>query len=219
MIELTDYTIAPERAGRGLQEVSFSLAKGDICSIRTDSPADAGTFLKALATITHPVKGSYRYEGNILDFSDYRSLLPIKKRIGYIASDAAMISNLSIRDNLLLMRQFHEDSLDLALDGISEALCRHFELAHLLDARPGELTPSALRHAIATRELAKSPALLLLEYPEDYIGLAHIGVFTETLKTLPLSRMAAAFLSDDEGFIDMFANRQVTISEGKLRQE
>lgn len=219
MIELIDYTVAPERAGKGIRDVNFSLSKGDLCAIRTDSPADAGTFLKALATLAHPEKGVYRFEGSILDFSDYRSLLPVKKRIGYIASDAAMISNRTIRDNLLLMRQYYENSLDVVLDKASEDLCRNFELDHLLDLRPGELTPSALRRAIAIRELAKSPSLLFIEYPEDYIGLAHLDLFSETLGALPLSEMAVAIVSDDERFLDMFANTQVTLSEGKLRQE
>ncbi|MEE8400035.1 MAG: ATP-binding cassette domain-containing protein [Desulfobacterales bacterium] len=219
MIELIDYTIAPERAGKGLRDVDFSLSKGDVCAIRTDSPADAGTLLKALATLIHPERGSYRLEGNLLDFTDYRSLLPIKKRIGYIASDAAMISNRSIRDNLLLMRQYYENSLDVTLDKASEDLCRNFELDHLLDLRPGELTLSALRRAIATRELAKSPTMLFIEYPEDYIGLAHLDYFSKTLEALPLSEMAVAVSSDDKHFLDRFANRQVTLSAGTLKCE
>lgn len=219
MIELSDYTIAPDRAGNGLREFDFSLSKGDFCIIQTDSRDDVRLFLKALATLKQPVYGTYNFMGETLDFSDYRSLLPCKKRIGYIGSDAAMISNMTIRENLLLMRHYYENSLQLSLDERAVSLCRSFELEDILYAHPGEIPPAVLRLAITTRELTKSPDMLLFEYPEDYIGQANLHVFMETLNGMPISEMGIVFISEDRNFIKAFSNRKVSISTGTLTIE
>ena len=99
MIELVDFTIASEGIRKGLWGLNLTLHKGNVYAIDTDSSVDTGIFLQALATLLYPVSGIYRYNREPLNFSDYRALLPIKKKIGYIGSNAAMISNLSIREN------------------------------------------------------------------------------------------------------------------------
>lgn len=216
MIDLIDYNVEPDKTGNGLRNVNFSLLKGDCCAIRTDSSADAALFLKALSTLVYPVTGTYRFKNQILDFMDYRTLLPVKKKIGYMGQDAAMISNMSIRDNLLLMRHYHENSLELELDGVAAALCDTFQMNDKLDKRPGELKPSALRLAVAIRELSKGAELLFLEYPEEYFGWQHLDLFTQTLKNMPLSEMGIVFISERNDFLSSFANRHISLSGGCL---
>jgi len=219
VIELIDFTLEGNGAGKGLQRLNVYLSEGNVYIINTDSSADAVCFLKALATLQYPIQGEYRYKGKPLDFSEYRSILPVKKRIGYIGSDAAMISNMSIRENLLLMRYYDENSLNLSIEGVAAALCDQFKLNDHLDMRPGTVTPAILRLAITTRELAKSPELLLIEYPEEYIGQAHLDIFINTLENMPLFQMIVVFISNHQILIEKFATRQMSIINGQLVME
>ena len=116
LIELTDYCFEAIGAGSDFNNIYFSLSKGDICQIQTDDIDDVHNFLKALATLVRPLDGRYRFMGEEISFSDYRKLLPIKKKIGYIGQDATMISNRTVRENLLLMRSYYENSASIALD-------------------------------------------------------------------------------------------------------
>lgn len=216
MIELIDFTLSGDGIGKGLKGLNLTLHVGDVYALDTDSSADAVIFLKALATLLYPVQGLYRFRGETLDFSDYRTLLPIKKKIGYIGSDAAMISNMSIRENLLLMRYYKENLLQLTTDGIAETLCVQFQLKESLDMRPGALTPSTLRLAITARELAKSPELLLLEYPENYIGQVHLDTLSDTLESMPLFQMIVVFISSDQHLMERFATKHISIINGNL---
>jgi ABC-type lipoprotein export system ATPase subunit len=215
VIELIDFTLSENRDGKELVWLNLSLHLGNVYAVSTDS----ATFLKTLATLLYPVRGTYRFKGETLDFSDYRLLLPIKKQIGYIGSDAAMISNMSIRDNLLLMRYYTENSLQLEIEGITEILCAQFHLTESLDMRPGALTPYTLRLAIATRELAKSPTLLLLEYPEDYIGQVHLDVLLNTLEKMPLFQMIVLIVSDNQQLIEKFTTKRISIIDGNLMMD
>jgi ABC-type sugar transport system ATPase subunit len=216
LIELSDYCLNATGSGNGLKNFYFTLSDGDICSIQTDSSDDAHNFLKALATLVYPVNGAYRFLGEAVNFSDYRELLPIKKKIGYIGQDSAMISNRTVRENMLLMRYYFENSLSLVLDENASKLCKMFNLQDKLDLRPGDLRPVDLRIAIAIRELSKSVDVLLLDRPEDYFGYNKFALFKEIIRDIIESGPAVVFFSHDLNFIETFSNMKILIKGGTL---
>jgi ABC-type lipoprotein export system ATPase subunit len=216
LIELSDYTLAAVGSGNGIKNFYFSLSEGDACAVRTDTIDDAHTFLKALATLVKPETGVYRYMGEIIDFSDYRLMLPFKRKIGYIGQDSAMLSNRTVRENLLLGRSFFENSLTLTLDANATRFCELFNICDKLDLRPGELRSIELRMAIAIRELTKSFEVLLLERPEDFFGHNRFTLFSEILKDTLEHGHAIVFFSHDPDFIETFSNRKLLISGGTL---
>ena len=115
LITLSHYTLEPLDDGNGLKNVNLALSNEEALSIGTDSPDDARLLLRGVATLVPPKRGQFLYKGKELDFSDYRSLLAYKKNVGYIASDATLISNRSIHDNLMLMRYYFEDSTSIQM--------------------------------------------------------------------------------------------------------
>ena len=216
LIELSDYTLLPIGTGNGLNGFYFSLSEGDICSIDTDSPDDAHLLLRAVAMLDHAASGTYRFMGKKINFSDHRNLLSYKKKIGYVAIDASMISNMSIRENLLLMRYYFENSFFLDLSDNVKNLCAVFDIDDKLDMRPGKLRPTELRSAIVIRELAKSPDILLFERPEDFIRHEKFDLFVKLLKEMLLSGLPVVFISYDADFVKEFSNTKIIISNGNL---
>ena len=216
LIELSDYCLNPIGTGNGLNNLYFALSSGDACSMQTDSTDDAHIFLKALATLVRPVSGTYRFTGKTIDFSDYRELLPFKKKIGYIGQDSAMISNRTVRENLLLMRFYFENSVSISLDENVLKFFKMFDLEDKLDLRPGELRPVDLRTAIAIRELTKSFDVLLLDRPEHYFGFKSFNLFNEILENTLEAGHAVVFFSRDRSFIKTFSNRKILIAGGTL---
>ena len=215
LLELTDYKIRSSHANR-IKKFSFTLARGERCAIQTNSQAHAQSFLKALATFIPPDEGDYRFDGHLLDFKDYRQLLPIKRQIGYIAPDATLISNRSIMDNLLLMRYYFENRFNLTLDENTEKLCRQFGLADKLRMKPAELNPLDFYIAIAIREISKAPKLLLLERPETLIGDNRLELFLAVLKDHLLQKLPIVFISYNQSFTSALANRQISIANGDV---
>lgn len=216
LIELSDYTLSPIGQGNGLNRFYFDLSKGDVCSIQADLPDDAHLFLKAIAMLEYPANGVYRFMGKKINFSDHRNLLPYKKKIGYITTDASMISNMSIRENLLLMRHYFENSLSLDIKDDVKNLCTVFDIYDKLDIRPSDLRPIELRSAIIIREITKTPDILLLERPEDFVGQTKFNFLIELLKKMSLSGLPVIFISYNTDFIKEFSNRKIIISKGNL---
>jgi ABC-type sugar transport system ATPase subunit len=218
-IELRDYELARGRTGHGLRRFNFAIRRGQTCAVHADEPNDVYLFLRALATLVRPESGTYRFFGHNLDFSDYRRLLPWKRKISYIGRNSAMLSNLTIRENLLLERAYFENSLSLELSDQVMWFCRTFNLTDKLDLRPAALNPLNLRIAIAIRELNKPCDILIMDGPEDIFGHPKFHYFIERVHSMTADGIPFVYFSESNDFIRSFSGRQVRIDRGVLHQE
>jgi ABC-type ATPase involved in cell division len=218
-IEIEQYSLAPWGASSGIKEANFMVQSGEVIAITLEVPDDGHLLLRALATLVAPTSGWYHFQGEALDFMEYRRLLSVKQKIGYVGSDAALISNRTVLENLLLMRYYFENSLDIDLDDSVAALCRQCGLSEKLGLRPANLNPLDVQLAIYIREMAKQPAVLLLDRPEEIMipstnrqGLiAHFeGLISDGLPVV--------MLSYDPEFIAKFATRVIQIQDGLITE-
>lgn len=217
IMDLSCCRFAPIGEGRGLRELFFSLRGGETCAVNADLPDDGHLFLRALATLSAPLSGRYEFQGRELDFSDYRKLLPFKKKIGYIAPDAALIVNRSIRHNIILTHAYFNDWPDDRLTEDAVGLCGQFGLTDKLDLRPAQLDREDLRLAVIVRELVKAPEVLLIERPRDFLGPARFDQFARILEQKVRSGISIVALSPDEAFADALADRRLLIENGLLK--
>jgi ABC-type ATPase involved in cell division len=216
LIELSDYSLHPSGKGEGIHHFDFVLSAGDVCFVNAGSVADGRLFLRALATLEPPERGIYRFRGEILNFSDYRLLLPVKRKIGYISPEAALISNRTLLDNLLLMKVYFENTSSQELPKNIAELCRRFQLEDKLHLRPAHLSHDDRRLAVVARELGKRPELLLLERPQEFVGFRIFNLLKTVIVDIIRGGTPVVFLSADEAFAREIANREIRISAGML---
>ncbi len=210
--ELTNYRINHLDKNKVLSADHFILSTGDICSIESDSADNTRLLLRALATLSTPVSGTYRFMGEILNFADYKRLLPFKSKIGYIGPDAAMLSNRTIRENMLLPRYYFENSLAVSLDDRAEALCRTFNISEKLDFRPADLSQAELGIAIMIREMIKPAELLLVDRPESFIDDSQYSAFTDSMNIL-LKKKVPVVMHSNNNFINRFSEKIIRIKQ------
>ena len=217
VVILENYTLHDPATGSRLQDFNFGLGPGEACLLAADYPDDAHLLARALATLVSPTSGRYIFAGDVLDFGNYRNLLAYKKRIGYFGAAAALVSNLTLEQNLILSRAYFENRLDLDLDDNVMKLCDAFHLTEKLDLRPTALSPLDVRAAILTREMAKPAKLIIMDSPEDLID--HPGF--DFLVTVIENRIAAGvplvLRCENEGLSARLTNRTVRLPLGGLK--
>ena len=214
IIALENYNLFDKTTGSCLENFNFSLAAGESCSVSSESPSKAHLLASALATLIRPDSGKYTFMGTTLDFSDYRNLLEYKKQIGYFGPDTAMISNLTIRQNLLLSRAYFENTLDLDLDDNVMNFCGEFHLTDKLDLRPTALRPLDIRASIIIREFTKPLKLLILDSPEDLIGHPGFNFLVKNVENMIASGIALVLLCEDDEMITRLTHRTFQIPLG-----
>jgi ABC-type lipoprotein export system ATPase subunit len=216
LIEMADYTLPPTGSGDGIKEFDFSLSPGEICAVEAQKPDDSHQFLRALATLAYPLKGIYRFMEKQLNFNNYKELLPCKKKIGYIASDAALISNLTVRQNMLMHRYYFENDLNIDLDNKLHGMCDTLGVCQKLDRRPADLSSMERQLAIVIREISKNPEVLLLDRPEDFVGHARFDLLVGLFNDWVGQRKPVVFVSSDRRLVRRFATRRILIADGCL---
>jgi ABC-type molybdate transport system ATPase subunit len=216
VIEMSDYTLPPVGSWDGIRGFHFTLSQGEVCAVEAPKPDDGQQFLRAVATLTCPRKGTYRFMDNELNLQNYRELLECKKKIGYIASDAALISNLTVRQNMLIHRYYFENDLNIDLDDQVGLLCDNLGICQKLDRRPADLNSMERQLAIVIREISKKPEVLLLERPEDFVGHARFDMLVRLFNDWIDQRKPVVFVSSDRRLIRRFATRRILITNGSL---
>ncbi len=215
---LKNYELRDVATGSRLQHFNFSLAPGDACSISADYADDAHLLASALATLAHPISGKYIFLDTELDFGNYQKLLEYKRQIGYFGPHAAMISNMTVHQNLLLSRAYFENRLDLDLDDNVKGLCDKFQLIEKLDLRPTALSPLDIRAAILTREITKPLKLLILDSPEDLIGHPGFSFIVARVKQLGDAGVPLVLLCENDELTSQLTDLAVRIPMGNLKQ-
>ena len=219
VVELTSVLTPGGASQAGLAPIDLRLSAGEVGEVTSDSPDMAHTFLETLALITTPVSGSYTLEGAMMDPKRRAAWLRGRRRIGYIGPVAALISNMSIRENLLLARSYYENRLDLDLPDEIAAVCEELGMARKLDLRPGMLSPKDIRMFIAIREIMKDAALLVLDSPEDIIGHHGFDHLMKRLYEAVGSGTVMVFYSGGDNVLHKMTTRRFRIQNGVLEEQ
>jgi ABC-type ATPase involved in cell division len=216
IVELTDLDLSPPGTERRYGTNRLTVAQGDVIAIVTDAPEDGRHLLRVMATLERLAGGCYRFHGTLLDLDDYRKCLAVKRRIGYVAPDAAMLSNRTLWENLLLARFYYENDLTIDIDETMRSLCRDADLSRKLDWRPSRLSDGELLKAITIREMGKAPAVMLVDRPENFMNISESDGIFNHLKNMVQSGTAVVFYSNNSRMTDL-ANRRLTLAGGEIR--
>jgi len=88
------------------------------------------------------------------------------KKIGFVFQDAALISNLSIRENLILPLDFHYPKMDKnESDKLINNLLKNVGMADCLNERPAQLSLGEKKLIAFVRAMLLKPELLFLDEP------------------------------------------------------
>lgn len=216
IIDISGLTLVSPGMSRQLDSPRLAVAHGDVIAVFSDPPADGRHLLRILATLAQPERGEYRFNGKMVDLKDYRQCLAVKRQIGYVAPDAAMLSNQTLRENLLLSKFYSENDLTLDLDETLDSLCKGAGLSRMLSRRPSVLSDGELLKAIAIREMCKAPVVMLIDRPENFMEISEMDGIFNHLKNMVGSGTAVVFVSH-KSEMNGFANRRLTVAGGEMR--
>jgi molybdate transport system ATP-binding protein len=127
------------------------------------SGAGKTTLLRILAGLTQPACGSILLgESQLLDTSRGISLLPGRRRIGFVLQQAALFPHLTARENIAF--GLHAWTRP-AREARVEELLRLFEIDSLAARKPRQLSGGERQRIALAQALAPHPELLLLDEP------------------------------------------------------
>jgi ABC-type lipoprotein export system ATPase subunit len=158
--------------------------------------------IRTLLIQNKPVQGAYWFRGKRLAVDDHSQVLDCRRQIGCLSSDTALMSNKTLRENILLQQQYFNNDLSLTLSRQAIQLCSLFNLKPKLDLRPAQLSRKQILHGIFIREILKNPNLMILAYPEETIGERYWNKCLKALKSLKGEKNAILLISQHGSWAD-----------------
>ncbi|MCJ7681318.1 MAG: ATP-binding cassette domain-containing protein [Candidatus Aminicenantes bacterium] len=149
-----------------LNGLDFSIPEGRITVILGKSGSGKTTLLKSLIGLLPPFSGEIRFCGEPLDFSSEKSLQAHFRRIGVLFQNGALLSSLSLFENIALPLRIHQPELRESeiQDRIAKRLSQ-VGLEQSGDKYPGELSGGMRKRAGLARALIQDPKIVFCDEP------------------------------------------------------
>jgi iron(III) transport system ATP-binding protein len=153
---IVDRLVRKENERTTLQEISFSMEKGEKIGLMGETGSGKTTLLKMIAGLVQPSMGSIRFQEKKVKGPE-EVLLPGHPQIGYLSQHFELLNNYFVHEILEMSSKLTDDaSLHLY------ELCK---IDHLMKRRTNELSGGERQRISLAKTLSGNPSLLLLDEP------------------------------------------------------
>jgi phospholipid/cholesterol/gamma-HCH transport system ATP-binding protein len=148
-----------------LQDLTFSVAPGEIFFVIGGSGCGKSTLLRNLIGLHHPMAGKVCFMGRPFSDADLTTRRKLLKTFGVLYQGGALWSSLTLRQNVALPLEEHTD---LSAREIAELSCLKLAQVGLTgfeDYYPSEISGGMKKRAGFARALALDPSIVFLDEP------------------------------------------------------
>lgn len=148
-----------------LNDVSFSVEKGEYVAIMGESGSGKTTLLNILASLDKPSAGSVCLEGKDITTIKQKDICAFRRdNLGFVFQDFNLLDTLTLQENIflpLVLAQVPYQEMYNRLTPLAQKL----EIADLLEKYPYEVSGGQKQRAAAARALITEPKIVLADEP------------------------------------------------------
>lgn len=148
-----------------LNDVSFSVEKGEYVAIMGESGSGKTTLLNILASLDKPSAGSVCLEGKDITTIRQKDICAFRRdNLGFVFQDFNLLDTLTLQENIflpLVLAQVPYQEMYNRLTPLAQKL----EIADLLEKYPYEVSGGQKQRAAAARALITEPKIVLADEP------------------------------------------------------
>ena len=206
-----------ETAVRALDDVSFSVSKGEFVAIIGPSGSGKSTLLHILGGVDRPSAGRVLIEGtDIYALNETRLAIFRRRQIGLIYQFYNLIPVLNVEENITLPllldgKRVDRQRLDLLLGqlGLSQ------RLKHL----PNQLSGGQQQRVSIGRALINDPALVLTDEPTGNLDSKNRAEIVSLLKEFNQQLQQTLIIITHDERIALQADRILSIEDGRISRD
>ena len=198
-----------------LNDVSFSIKKGEALGLCGANGSGKSTVIKILAGVLRPDSGSLTIEGQKM--VSYDSLSGIRKGISVIYQDLSLFPTLTVLENICLMRFIEQGKVISVIErerARAQTILNDLGVSIKIDAIAGEL-PIASQQLIAiARALNNDSKLIILDEPTTALTSTEISLLFKIVNKLKKDGISVIFISHKIDEIIEVCDRVTVLRDG-----
>ena len=201
-----------------LQDIDFSLRKGDVISVIGASGSGKSTLLRCINLLETPTAGQICYRDKDIsrrgaDIAAYRS------RVGMVFQSFNLFSNMTVLENCMIgQRKVLKRSKAQAKQTAMYYL-EKVGMAPYINAKPRQLSGGQKQRVAIARALAMDPEVLLFDEPTSALDPEMVGEVLAVMRDLANEGMTMLVVTHEMAFARDVSNRVVFMHEGVICED
>jgi putative ABC transport system ATP-binding protein len=196
---------------KAVDDVSFSIDKGEFVIVLGASGAGKSTILNLLGGMDHATEGSIYVDGSDISKYDKKMLTKYRREdIGFVFQFYNLVQNLNALENVELAVEICKNPMN------PEKVLKNVGLGERMHNFPSQLSGGEQQRVSIARALAKNPKLLLCDEPTgalDYnTGKSILKLLSDTVKKYNMTVIVITHNSA----IAPIADKVITVKSGKI---
>jgi phospholipid/cholesterol/gamma-HCH transport system ATP-binding protein len=203
-----------------LSDLNLSVAPKERLVIMGQSGGGKSTTLRLIMGILHPNAGSVKFKGEEVTRMTRPRLNRMRQRIGMVYQYSALISSLSVRDNLALPLEELTEKSEKEIDQIVDEKLGLVGMEDTREYMPAQLSGGMKKRIGLARALVMNPELILFDEPSAGLDPVVSSVIDELIISLSDKTGATSIIVThemDSAF--RIATRMAMLYQGKIIEE
>lgn len=208
-----------EMETHALDDISFSIEKGDFVSISGPSGSGKSTLLSILGLLDTISSGQYQLAGHDTDALNKAERAIIRnKEFGYIFQSFNLISDLTVKENIALPLTYRADIKRSDRHHMVENALKKVEMQHRNAHFPSQLSGGQQQRVAIARAIAGKPSVLFADEPTGNLDSYNASIVMDLLTQLNKDGATICMVTHDTRS-ERLNNRIIRILDGKLNED
>lgn len=204
---------------KAIDNVSFSVDKGEFVGIMGASGSGKTTLLNCISTVDRVTSGHIYIRNKDITKMKSRHLARFRREeLGFVFQDFNLLDTLTGFENIVL---------PLSISGVNhkeaekrvEEVAKKLEITNILSKYPYQMSGGERQRTAAARAIVTNPAIILADEPTGSLDSKSARMLLESLENLNKNYSATILMVTHDAFTASYCSRILFIKDGRLFNE
>lgn len=204
---------------RALNDVSFTVNRGEFVGIMGASGSGKSTLLNCVSTIDSATSGTIRINGQDVTRMKQAKLSQFRREeLGFIFQDSNLLDTLTARENIALPLTITRTNSAEISTRVQDVAAR-LSISQVLDKYPYQMSGGQQQRVAAARALVTDPTMIMADEPTGALDSKSARLLLESLEALNRRLRATVLMVTHDNFAASYTSRVLFIRDGKIFTE
>jgi D-methionine transport system ATP-binding protein len=218
IVHLSKIYATPSGPVTALDDVTFSVARGEIHGIIGRSGAGKSTLIRCINLLERPSAGQVLVDGRDVTSLSARELNQARRSIGMVFQHFNLLSSRTVFDNVALPLEIAGVAAELRRKRVHEALGL-VGLGAMADRYPAQLSGGQKQRVGIARALAGQPKILLCDEATSALDPETTVQILDLIRSINRElSLTVLLITHEMGVIKQIADRVVVLEHGRVEE-
>ena len=204
---------------RALNDVSFTVSRGEFVGIMGASGSGKSTLLNCVSTIDAPTSGQILINGQDVTAMKQSKLSQFRREeLGFVFQDSNLLDTLTARENIALpltIARVNPAEIKARVQDVAARL----SISQVLDKYPYQMSGGQQQRVAACRALVTDPTIIMADEPTGALDSKSARLLLESFEALNRRLRATVLMVTHDSFAASYTGRVLFIRDGKIFTE